>query len=431
MSDAWQGPGWWMASDGKWYPPELHPYIPWPAPAPAPGPWPAPAPGPNAWPAPAPAPAPRPPGLARRGIITLALTLVVVALGTTLVAVSSKSNPSPGSVKIHGTAPVYIAPLTGFAGYHWLGDVQQISAQWRVPAITASSPVGHASTWIGAQGNGQNSPFIQVGVTEDKFGPGDSVYELFWSDTAASFHPQPLGPVGPGDLLSVSMTRQSGGWSLAVDDRTDNTPVTKLVGYGVGASFMAAEWIQEDPTDSSEAAVDLPYPQTSTVSFQRVVVNGEPPTLDRDDGQVLIAADGTILVPGPVRQDAFVLGPPTGAAARYLHAAAGLDAAVSAYNVEISSWDSIPMATRLLDVQHLSAAFQTNATALAAQQWPPASSADVSLLIDRLHRLVSDLQAWTAAGLETQGNAYQTFSSDQEIGPLADNVRADLGLPPG
>jgi CRP/FNR family transcriptional regulator, cyclic AMP receptor protein len=25
MSDVSQGPGWWLASDGKWYPPELHP----------------------------------------------------------------------------------------------------------------------------------------------------------------------------------------------------------------------------------------------------------------------------------------------------------------------------------------------------------------------------------------------------------------------
>jgi len=25
VSDVWQGPGWWLASDDKWYPPELHP----------------------------------------------------------------------------------------------------------------------------------------------------------------------------------------------------------------------------------------------------------------------------------------------------------------------------------------------------------------------------------------------------------------------
>jgi hypothetical protein len=25
VSDAWQGPGWWLASDRKWYPPESYP----------------------------------------------------------------------------------------------------------------------------------------------------------------------------------------------------------------------------------------------------------------------------------------------------------------------------------------------------------------------------------------------------------------------
>jgi hypothetical protein len=27
MSDKPEGPGWWIASDGKWYPPELHPTV--------------------------------------------------------------------------------------------------------------------------------------------------------------------------------------------------------------------------------------------------------------------------------------------------------------------------------------------------------------------------------------------------------------------
>jgi hypothetical protein len=27
MSDKSEGPGWWIASDGKWYPPELHPSV--------------------------------------------------------------------------------------------------------------------------------------------------------------------------------------------------------------------------------------------------------------------------------------------------------------------------------------------------------------------------------------------------------------------
>jgi hypothetical protein len=40
MSDTQQGPGWWQASDGKWYPPETHPSRQAPAsmPPPVPGP---------------------------------------------------------------------------------------------------------------------------------------------------------------------------------------------------------------------------------------------------------------------------------------------------------------------------------------------------------------------------------------------------------
>ena len=34
MSDSAQGPGWWLASDGKWYPPESHPGRAAPAPPP-------------------------------------------------------------------------------------------------------------------------------------------------------------------------------------------------------------------------------------------------------------------------------------------------------------------------------------------------------------------------------------------------------------
>ena len=36
MSDVAQGPGWWIASDGKWYPPESHPSVRAQAPAKAP-----------------------------------------------------------------------------------------------------------------------------------------------------------------------------------------------------------------------------------------------------------------------------------------------------------------------------------------------------------------------------------------------------------
>lgn len=57
MSDTQQGPGWWKASDGRWYPPETHPdYRPPPPPPPRPVPAPPQHARPPAQPRPGPAP---------------------------------------------------------------------------------------------------------------------------------------------------------------------------------------------------------------------------------------------------------------------------------------------------------------------------------------------------------------------------------------
>jgi uncharacterized RDD family membrane protein YckC len=60
MSDTFQGHGWWIASDGKWYPPHQHPqYVPPPPPTPPPPPSSWSSQGPAAY---APPPWPSPPG---------------------------------------------------------------------------------------------------------------------------------------------------------------------------------------------------------------------------------------------------------------------------------------------------------------------------------------------------------------------------------
>lgn len=63
MSDTSQGDGWWMASNGKWYPPETHPDYepPPPPPPPPPAPPPPQAPPPPAAPPPPGVPQPEPP----------------------------------------------------------------------------------------------------------------------------------------------------------------------------------------------------------------------------------------------------------------------------------------------------------------------------------------------------------------------------------
>lgn len=91
MSDAPQGPGWWQASDGKWYPPTATPGTPRPPSAAGPqpyGPGVPPSGGPAPWgpPAPygygyAPSPTGTPTGLPSvNGLATASLVLGVLSL---------------------------------------------------------------------------------------------------------------------------------------------------------------------------------------------------------------------------------------------------------------------------------------------------------------------------------------------------------------
>jgi hypothetical protein len=90
MSDQSQGPGWWMASDNRWYPPHLHPdYV---APPPPPGPA-----SPAALTPPASPPGKDPRSWARRNVAVLAAiavgVVVVVALLAGTVATSDDDGP--------------------------------------------------------------------------------------------------------------------------------------------------------------------------------------------------------------------------------------------------------------------------------------------------------------------------------------------------
>jgi hypothetical protein len=121
MSDASQGPGWWQASDGKWYAPELHPDYRPPtvptAPAPPPTPTPpiaapptAPFPAGPTVPPPAappvgpsvgPATFPESPSPGRGGnarwIAIAVVVLIVVAVGVIVARRDSGSSTSSGS----------------------------------------------------------------------------------------------------------------------------------------------------------------------------------------------------------------------------------------------------------------------------------------------------------------------------------------------
>lgn len=96
MSDQSQGPGWWVASDGNWYPPESHPdFRPPPPPTSRPTDTPPSSAPLGGWSAPASTPPSSPPkrGATRR-LLVLVATAVVVAAGAAF-ALTRDGSDSP------------------------------------------------------------------------------------------------------------------------------------------------------------------------------------------------------------------------------------------------------------------------------------------------------------------------------------------------
>ena len=319
-------------------------------------------------------------------------------------------------------------PATGFGGYNWFGDVTQISAQWKVPAILASSAAGHASTWIGAQNDEGQPPFIQLGTTEDKFSPSAIFYEAFWSDVTAGYHPQTIVAVQPGDLVSAAMVQRSNGWALTFTDLTTGKTRHLTIHYGAGQRFDQAEWLQEDPTaDSTTIAKDLPYPALSSVAFSHVLVNRTTPTLHLEDGATLLATSGIFLVPSMAHDGAFSLTPPAGASLAYLQAASALDQAIAVFQVDTLHWSHISKSRRKAIAKTLGNAYGLNAFELGFYKWPARAKDDALTLFHQDQLIQHDVKAWSRSGLSLGSGAYSTMTSDQSDGQLAIQLRADLG----
>ena len=356
--------------------------------------------------------------------------LTIFASAVAALVLSGLLSPVPAFASGAKETPTYFPP-TAFGGYRWSagwhGNVKQISAQWRVPKIQPSSKFQYASTWVGAQNPDGGPPFIQLGITENNIGQLGGDYRSFWSDTKVDFHPQVMSVVRAGDLVSADMSQVSGGWLLTFKDLTRHSTKTKKVAYGAGKTYSQAEWLQEDPAPKDNTPTDLPYPTTSVVQFAHLLVNHSVPKLRLDDGQVLIASNGITLVPSAVEHDSFHFSAPTGTAKTYLAIARSLDGALSAFGAASSHWSDVPMKRRLSIVNELEQSFQLNATELDALSLPNHDAADLG---QRSVIIVHDLSAWTTAGLAERGAAFDRLTRDEQIGNLADRVRADLGLPP-
>jgi Peptidase A4 family len=336
---------------------------------------------------------------------------------------------SPASAAVATTKNFF--PSTGFGGYRWWGaDVTQISAQWRVPTITESSAAGSASTWIGAQNSNGGAPFIQLGTVENLFAAMGPNYEAFWSDTAVGFHPKPLIPVEPGDLVSAQMVDGAKGWTLTIRDLTRSMAQTITIPYGIGGHFTQGEWLQEDPTMGDVVARDLPYPSITDTQFSSLLLNNAPPKLTLKNAQVLMADGGAIRVPSYVTADGFAFSAPQGAAREYLEGARTLDTSIATFQVGLLKWKKEHAQQKEAIAAGVAKAYGVFASNLSTDAFPAAARPSTHLLVTRNRQIQKDFQVWRSSGYSLGTAAFENLYREMQIRPIATDVRTALGLPP-
>jgi hypothetical protein len=164
----------------------------------------------------------------RRGLVGFG----VVALLLLFLAV--KLVPGNNGAKIAGGFSD--APFGPFAGYAWIGRVHSVGASFTVPRIASGSAVGEAGTWIGVQGQGPPTRFIQIGVIESRFSPPHKQgtvdeYFAFWTDTARHYKAKLLFAVSPGDSLSASLMLATNRWTLAITDDASRNRARFSIGH--------------------------------------------------------------------------------------------------------------------------------------------------------------------------------------------------------
>jgi hypothetical protein len=332
-----------------------------------------------------------------------------------------------------GGAPASAGALSSFghmAGYVWSGPVTAVTGSWSVPRMSGAGEA-HASTWIGAQAPGPmlRPPFIQVGTVEDR-AFARPVYRAFWTDTRHGFHPQILFIVRPGDAVSTALSLVAGRWRVAIVDSSSGHRASFATRQEGVADFNLAEWLQEDPSQTSGQVMS--YPQLSTVRMRALSINGARPRYGEVFAQWM-SLPSRALAPTGLRDGAFAItrGVLSPAGRRYLELARSQNATARRVDVEEARWTSRTPPREIERVSGVAAASERRyADALARVAWPAAAQAPIGSLVRQI-RLEAALFAGSARHAPASPQAWRDRFA--QITPralaLAHAVRRALHLP--
>ncbi len=171
---------------------------------------------------------------------------------------------------------------SNWAGYALAGGRHtSVSAQWTVPAVSATARPGYSALWVGIDGF-TNDALIQAG-TEADFYSGAAHYSAWWEILPAPAVTIRSLPVRAGDRVSVTITRVSAGrWRITVRDARSGSYTTTRAYAGPATS---AEWIEEAPIVEGRATRLAAH---ATVVFDSATLDGRNPNLGAENGGAMI-----------------------------------------------------------------------------------------------------------------------------------------------
>jgi hypothetical protein len=220
--------------------------------------------------------------------IAAALLVASVVSEACLAAGVIVHRPRLGAAPVRGSGWA----SSNWSGYAKSGSYTSATARWVVPSVSASKGQSYSSAWVGIDGF-TNGSLIQTGTESDYYN-GAAHYNAWWEILPAPETPISSISVRPGDVMTASINKGSGGkWTITITDTSRNQSFTTTQTYtGPGTSV---EWIEEAPSIGGHVATLAHYSSPDT--FDPGTANGQNPGLTAADGGVMIQKHKQVSTP--------------------------------------------------------------------------------------------------------------------------------------
>jgi hypothetical protein len=169
---------------------------------------------------------------------------------------SSSGSSGSGSSSSSPSNPVAYSS-TNWSGYlEASGNYTNVSGSWIAPTVTGNGvSTSSDGTWIGI-GGVTSSDLIQIGTDNTVSASGIVTTSAFYEELPNPSVNITSLTINPGDKISASVNQtSSNNWTLSITDITTSQSFSTSLIYS--SSLSSAEWVQEDPSYSSNSLIPL------------------------------------------------------------------------------------------------------------------------------------------------------------------------------